>query len=58
MLDISLYSTSGKAPLTMLQNLGESPSPEKYRHCAYKLKWLQQLRLGIEDKSCQFLQRA
>ncbi len=124
MLDISLYSTSGKAPLTidvtesfyqwllqsdfaeigvarphpipmdgetvelevvdlekgnvsnrqrfreflleviaqessaMLQQLGESPSAEKYQRCTYKLKRLQQLRLGIEDKSYQFLQRA
>ncbi|MEZ4712513.1 MAG: hypothetical protein R3A44_35325 [Caldilineaceae bacterium] len=43
---------------SMLQHLGESPSPEKYQHCTYKLKRLQQLRLGIEDKSYQFLQRA
>lgn len=42
----------------MLQQLDESPSPEKYQRCAYKLKRLQQLRLGIEDKSYQFLQRA
>jgi hypothetical protein len=42
----------------MLQQLGESPSPEKYQHCTYKLKRLQQLRRGIEDKSYQFLQRA
>lgn len=124
MLDISLYSTSGKAPLTidvtenfyqwllqsdfaeigvarpqlisldgetvelevvdlekgnvsnrqrfreflleviaqeanaMLQQLGEAPSPEKYQLCTYKLKRLQQLRFGIEDKDYQFLQRA
>ena len=43
---------------TVLQHLGESPSPEKYKHCTYKLKRLQQLRLGIEDKAYQFLQRA
>lgn len=43
---------------SMLQHLGESPSTEKYRHCTYKLKRLQQLRLGIEDKGYQFLQRA
>jgi hypothetical protein len=43
---------------SMLQHLGESPSPEKYQRCSYKLKRLQQLRLGIEDKSYQFLQRA
>jgi hypothetical protein len=42
----------------MLHQLGESPSPLKYQHCTYKLKRLQQLRLGIEDKSYQFLQRA
>jgi len=42
----------------MLQQLGEAPSQEKYQHCTYKLKRLQQLRLGIEDKSYQFLQRA
>lgn len=42
----------------MLQHLGESPTPEKYQHCTYKLKRLQKLRLGIEDKSYQFLQRA
>jgi hypothetical protein len=42
----------------MLQQLGESPSQEKYKRCTYKLRRLQQLRLGIEDKSYQFLQRA
>lgn len=42
----------------MLQRLGDSPSQEKYQHCTYKLKRLQQLRLGIEDKSYQFLHRA
>jgi len=42
---------------TMLQQLGESPSQEKYQHGTYKLRRLQQLRLGIEDKSYQFLQR-
>lgn len=42
----------------MLQRLGESPSQEKYQHVTYKLKRLQELRLGIEDKSYQFLQRA
>lgn len=42
----------------MLQQLGESPSPDKYQSCTYKLKRLQQLRLGIEDKNYQFLQRA
>lgn len=42
----------------MLQQLGEAPSPEKYQLCTYKLKRLQQLRFGIEDKDYQFLQRA
>jgi len=42
----------------MLQQLGEAPSQEKYQHWTYKLRRLQQLRLGIEDKSYQFLQRA
>ncbi len=42
----------------MLQQLGESPSQEKYQNGTYKLRRLQQLRLGIEDKNYQFLQRA
>jgi hypothetical protein len=53
-----LLEVIAKEACLMLQHLGESPSQQEYQDGTYKLRRLQQLRLGIEDQSYQFLQRA
>jgi hypothetical protein len=52
-----LLEVIAKEACRMLQDLGESPSQKKYQEGTYKLRKLEQLRLGIEDPSYQFLQR-